>query len=209
MTPATITGGRARVAYLAPWGTAAAGRLLAGALRADLRVLSSVKTIEQGGRTYPSGTLIFPVDQNPSEMHDTTYDVPKWRSLGNAPTSSSSAGATRFVLEGQYGYPVTPIRSRRITSTDLRAFDVLILPEGDYGSVFDEGATESLKRWVREGGTLIGLGRAVDYLTEAEPNVAASEIDTAFDPAGIGSDDLGACLAREFVERFKTASTKR
>ena len=43
VTAATITGGRARVAYLAPWGTAAAGRLLAGALRADLRVLAPTK----------------------------------------------------------------------------------------------------------------------------------------------------------------------
>ncbi len=152
VTPATITGGRARVAYLAPWGTAAAGRLLAGALRADLRVLSSDKTIEQGGRTYPSGTLIFPVDQNPSEMHDTLDELARqtgaevvatdtgWVEGGvnfgcrnvrhvrraevalawDAPTSSSSAGATRFVLEGQYGYPVTPIRSRRITSPARR-----------------------------------------------------------------------------------------
>ena len=200
ITAATITGSRARVAYLAPWGTAAAGRLLAGALRADLRVLSSDKTIVQGGRTYPTGTLIFPVDQNPSEMYDTLDQLARktgaeivatdtgWVEGGvnfgsrnvqhvrrpevalawDAPTSSGSAGATRFVLEGQYGYPVTPIRSRRITSTDLRPFDVLILPEGNYSSVFDEGATESLKRWVREGGTLIGLGRAVGYLTEAE-----------------------------------------
>ena len=200
VTPSTITGGRARVAYLAPWGTAAAGRLLAGALRADLRVLSSDKTIEQGGRTYPSGTLIFPVDQNPSEMHDTLDQLahetgaeivatdtgwveggvnfgsrnvqhvrrPEVALAWDAPTSSGSAGATRFVLEGQYGYPDTPIRSRRIASTDLRPFDVLILPEGSYSSVFDDGATERLKRWVREGGTLIGLGSAVGYLTDAE-----------------------------------------
>ena len=200
VTPATITGGRARVAYLAPWGTAAAGRLLAGALRADLRVLSSDKTIGQGGRTYPTGTLIFPVDQNPSEMHDTLDQLARqtgaeivatdtgWVEGGvnfgsrnvrhvrrpevalawDAPTSSSSAGATRFVLEGQYGYPVTPIRSRRMASTDLHPFDVLILPEGNYDSVFDEKTTESLKRWVQEGGTLIGLGSAVGFLTDAE-----------------------------------------
>ena len=153
--PRRSQGGRARVAYLAPWGTAAAGRLLAGALRADLRVLSSDKTIVQGGRTYPTGTLIFPVDQNPSEMYDTLDQLARqtgaeivatdtgWVEGGvnfgsrnvqhvrrpevalawDAPTSSGSAGATRFVLEGQYGYPVTPIRSRRITSTDLRPFD--------------------------------------------------------------------------------------
>ena len=87
------------------------------------------------------------------------------------------------MLEGQYDYPTTPVRTRRLASTDLRAFDVLVLPEGSYGSVLDEGATAHVKQWVEDGGTLIGLGSAVGYLTEAEllaskiENQAAREVD--------------------------------
>ena len=83
------------------------------------------------------------------------------------PASTSSAGATRYVLERQYGYPVTPIRSRRIAGADLRAFDVLILPEGDYGSMLGEDGKAKLQGWVREGGTLIGIGEALSYLTSS------------------------------------------
>lgn len=205
--PGAIEGGRARLAYLAPWGTAAAGRLLAAALETELRVLSADETMQQGGRTYPSGTLIFMVDQNPPELHDTLERLARetgaqivatdtgWVEGGinfgsnnvvhvrkpeialawDRPTSAYSAGSTRFVLEGQYGYPVTPVRTRRLASTDLRAFDVVILPEGDYDSMLDETATGHFKRWVEDGGTLIGIGSALDYLAASELLATESE----------------------------------
>jgi hypothetical protein len=204
----TIEGERAQLAYLAPWGTAAAGRLLAATLRAGLKVLSADKPLEQSGRTYPSGTLIFMVDQNPTDVHDTLERLahetgaeivatntgwvdggvnfgsnnvhhvrkPEVALAWDSPTSSSSAGSTRFVLEGQYGYPVTPLRTRGIATTDLRAFDVLILPEGSYASVLDDSATAHVKRWVEDGGTLIGLGSALEYLTTSK--LLASTIES-------------------------------
>ena len=51
--PGKLEGDKATVAYLAPWGTAAAARLLSAALRADLRVFSSDKTFTQNGRRFP------------------------------------------------------------------------------------------------------------------------------------------------------------
>jgi hypothetical protein len=198
--PGGIEGGRAKVAYLVPWGTQAAGRLLTAALRSDLRVLTSDKEIQQNGRTYPTGTLVFMVDQNPEDLHDVLERLAResgasvvatdtgWVESGvnfgsnnvlhvrkprvalvwDAPTSSSSAGPTRFVLERQYHYPVTPIRASRLSSVDLRAFDVLILPSGDYGSTFDEKMAAKLKGFVESGGTLVGLAEAMAYLTKAE-----------------------------------------
>jgi hypothetical protein len=62
---------------------------------------------------------------------------------------------------------VTPIRSRRIPGADLRAFDVLILPEGDYAPTFGDEGKANLMAWVRGGGTLIGIGEAVSYLASA------------------------------------------
>jgi hypothetical protein len=198
--PATIEGGRAQVAYLVPWGTQAAGRLLTKALRADLHVLSSDREIEQNGRTYSTGTLIFMVDQNPESLHETMGTLARetgaavvatdtgWVDSGvnfgsnnvrhvrkprvaiawDLPTSSGSAGATRFVLERQYDYPVTPIRTRRLGDVDLRAFDVLILPSGSYEPAIEESTTAKLESFVRTGGTLIGLDDALSYLSKAE-----------------------------------------
>ena len=197
--PGTIEGGRAKLSYLVPWGTQAAGRLLAAALREDLRVLSSDREIHQGGTVYPTGTLVFMAAQNGEGLHETLERLAAetgarvvatgsgWVDAGvnfgsrnvqhvrkprvaiawDEPTSTSSAGATRFVLERQYGYPVTPLRSRRIAGADLRAFDVLILPEGDYDSVLGEAGKTKLQSWVGEGGTLIGIGEALTYLTSS------------------------------------------
>ena len=89
------------------------------------------------------------------------------------PTWSSSAGAARFVLERQFGYPVTPIRTRQLAGADISLFDVLILPEGGYASFFDDDATERLQRWVRSGGTLIGLGSALGFLANEKVGLLA------------------------------------
>ncbi len=44
---------------------------------------------------------------------------------------------------------------------------MLILPEGDYGSTFGEDGKSKLQAWVREGGTLIGIGEALSDLTSS------------------------------------------
>ena len=54
------------VAFLAPWGTLAAGRFLAAALRAGLTVHSSDKGFTQNGRTFPRGTLIIKTSDQPA-----------------------------------------------------------------------------------------------------------------------------------------------
>jgi hypothetical protein len=200
-----LTGGKATVAYLAPWGTAAAGRLLTTALRAGLRVFSSDKPFTQDGRKFPSGTLIFKVKDNPPTLRDSLAKMATssgaeiiatnsgWVEEGvdfgsrqvvsmrkpaialawDRPTSAYSAGWARFVLERQFDYPVTPVRTRQLASADLHRFDVLILPGGSrdaYLAVFGANGPRRLKDWVSAGGTLIGIGGAVSFL--AHPKVS-------------------------------------
>ena len=195
-----LEGGKATVAYLAPWATAAAARLLSAALREGLRVFSTDKPFTQNGRRFPSGTLIFKVSQNPANLHDTLVSFasstgakihstdtgwveegvnfgsrnvvhvrrPRVALAWDRPTRAYSAGATRFVLERQFDYPVTPIRSRQLVGADLSSFDVLILPDGNYDSAFRSASAERLEAWVRAGGTLIGLAGAVEYLADED-----------------------------------------
>jgi len=86
-------------------------------------------------------------------------------------TSPTSAGATRYVLEQRYGMPVTVIRTSALASADLSLFDVVILPEQgypNYTSLLGERGGEVLTRFVREGGTLVGLGDATRWLSEPD-----------------------------------------
>ena len=225
--PGEMHGGKATVAYLVPWGSAAAGRLLAAALRQDLRILSSDKPLTLNGTQFPSGTLIFKVKDNPADLHDRLARLAQsagadvfatntaWVEEGvnfgsryvvwlrkpaiamawDTPTSSSAAGATRFVLERQYGYPVTLIRTAQLASADLGKFNVLILPPGlAYSQVIGPAGARRIKEWVAAGGTLVGLAEAVSFLADRgvdllaiSPESLAREGEKSDTPAAAGS----------------------
>ena len=89
--------------------------------------------------------------------------------LWDSPTSSASAGNTRFVLERQFNYPVTVVRSQLLSNADLSQFNVIILPDGRYGSLLSGAPGEKLGSWVHNGGTLIAIGSAMTALANG-PN---------------------------------------
>ncbi len=97
--------------------------------------------------------------------NSTTIRKPTVAMLWDSPTSGSSAGQTRFVLERQFHYPVTVIRTSSLGMTDLTKFQVLILPEGGYGGSVSPAAADRVKQWVRNGGTLVAFGSALSYLS--------------------------------------------
>ena len=194
-----LRGAKAAVAYLVPWGSAAAGRFLAAALRQGLRVFSSDRAFSQNGGQFPSGTLIVKVKDNGADLGERMAQLAResgalvytadsgWVDDGvnfgsryvvplrkpaialawDTPTASSAAGAVRFVLERQFGYPVTAIRTAQLASANLASFQVLILPQGgDYTRPLGEAGIERIKEWVDAGGTLIALGEAVNFLVD-------------------------------------------
>jgi hypothetical protein len=200
VVPGEMRGGKASVAYLVPWGSAAAGRLLAAALRQDLKINSTDRPIVQNGTQFSAGTLIFKVIGNPVDLADrlarlareTGADVygtnsgwvdegvnfgsryvvamrkPAIAMAWDTPAGSGSAGATRFVLERQYGYPVTPIKTAQLNSLELARYQVLILPEGgNYATLLGESGITRLKDWVQSGGTIVALGSAVNFLADS------------------------------------------
>ena len=85
----------------------------------------------------------------------------------DTPTPAGVAGNTRFVLERQFGYPVTPVRTQQLASADLSRFHVLILPGGTgYQRVLGPAGIAHIREWVAEGGTLIGLDSAMSLLAD-------------------------------------------
>jgi Zinc carboxypeptidase len=100
---------------------------------------------------------------------------PKIALAWDLPIDRYSAGATRYILERKFGVPVTPIRARRMSGANLDQFDVVILPdnEASYGATFTAGAVRNLKGFVQRGGVLIGLGGAVEWMSEPDTNLSA------------------------------------
>lgn len=104
------------------------------------------------------------------------------------PTFAGSAGATRYMLERRFGYPVTPIRTRQLASADLHHFDVLILPSGaDYATVLGSKGRQRIATWVSDGGVLIGMGSAMSFLTSSEDPLLASRQEDKIGSTGPGN----------------------
>ena len=208
--------GKGTVAYLVPWGSAAAGRFLTAALRQDLRISSSDRPLTLNGKKFPAGTLIVKVGGNPPDLPDrlarlaaqsgatvaatdtgwvedgvnfgSRYVVhvrkPVIAMAWDDPVSATSAGAARFVLERQYGYPVTVVRTSQLAAADLSRFHVILLPAAEnYAQAFGSEGVDRLKEWVDSGGTLIALSeeaiafladRKVELLETAQENAVGS-----------------------------------
>lgn len=130
----------------------------------------------------------------------------------DSPTDATAAGAARFLLEQQFGQPVTVIRSAALGRAELNDFEVLILPDGDFESRWGEKEADNLAAWVKRGGVLIGLGRAMRFL--ASPDIellsvrredAAPADDGASKDKKPGTDKAGDADAK--AERATVAGT--
>ena len=96
-----------------------------------------------------------------------TMSAPNIAMAWDEPVSPLSAGSARFVIERQFNYPVTAIRTRTIKSADLSHYQVLILPSGGYLDVLGKKGADNLRAWVKRGGVLITLGSATKFAADS------------------------------------------
>ena len=108
------------------------------------------------------------VTQGPSfgSNNTVTMSAPNIAIAWDEPVSSLSAGNTRFVIEQQFNYPVTAIRTKTIKTADLSNYHVLILPSGHYMEVLEKDGADNIKQWVKSGGVLITLGNATKFAAD-------------------------------------------
>ncbi len=88
-------------------------------------------------------------------------NTPRIAMLRGSGVSSLSYGSAWHFFEKQINYPVTHIDTDDIGKINLSKYNVLIMPEGWYGGVLNESVLNNLKEWIRSGGKVIALGRAV------------------------------------------------
>lgn len=107
----------------------------------------------------------------------TLIKTPKVLMAWDTPTSSDSAGWARFWLERQFGQPVTAVRPSSLRRVDLRRYNVLVLPSGNYGLFGDEDVRR-LKDWISSGGVLITLADASRWATSERAGLLATKTET-------------------------------
>ncbi|KQC29497.1 M14 family metallopeptidase [Flagellimonas eckloniae] len=91
---------------------------------------------------------------------------PKIAVLSGKPTSTLRFGEVWHFFEQQLHYPITVIDSDYLSQVDLKSYQILILPGGNYKTFIKEKELIKLKEWVKAGGKLIAMGGAVDEIAD-------------------------------------------
>jgi hypothetical protein len=101
--------------------------------------------------------------------HFVLLDAPRIAVLTRDPFSRYSFGEIWHLIDRTLGIRASYIDRAELRGTDLRRYNVLVIPEGAGDSLKDR--LESLKSWVTTGGTLIAIGSsaaAIARLPEAD-----------------------------------------
>jgi hypothetical protein len=81
--------------------------------------------------------------------------------LSGEGTSGLNYGALWYFFEQELHYPVTSLNTKQFGYIDLSKYDVLIMPSGNYRSILNENGMNKLKTWIRKGGKVIAIERAL------------------------------------------------
>ncbi len=196
-TPKGVVNGKAEVAYVIPWGTSGAAKMLTSLLHSNYKIVSNDRPFTLDGKRYELGALVLKVKDNPATLEQEVHKLAEstgadvdahnssWADEGptfgsshfsslrkpailiawDRPTQAGSAGQARFVIERQFGYPTTVIRTDQIAGADLSKFQTVILPDGGaYAASLGANGVRRLKEWVQAGGTLVAVGGAIQFL---------------------------------------------
>ncbi|MFN4079467.1 MAG: M14 metallopeptidase family protein [Saprospiraceae bacterium] len=102
------------------------------------------------------------MDEGPDAGSDSFLHLkaPRAAMLTGAGVSNLSAGEIWHLLDTRFALPLTKIDAGRLNQTDLSKYTTLIMPEGGYESI----NSEKIRAFVQGGGTLIGIGSALNWL---------------------------------------------
>jgi hypothetical protein len=139
---------------------------------------------KQSGRTiYTSATGFMEKGKDVGSGDVSFIKAPKIAVLIGEQTSSLSSGEIWYFFERNINYPITHLGTDYVKNIDLKKYDVLIVPEGNY-RLFDEAVLTQVSSWVSGGGKLIIVANGLNafagkdgftlknYLSETEKSDA-------------------------------------
>jgi len=129
----------------------------------DIKVQSIAK--EMGRKIYTSTTGFVDRGKDVGSSEVNYLRAPKVAVLFGEQTSSLSAGEIWHFFEQQIHYPITQIGTDYFKTIDLKRYDVLVVPDGNY-KMFDEGTLDQISAWVTGGGKLIVIANGLNAFAE-------------------------------------------
>jgi len=107
--------------------------------------------------------------------------LPRIGLVGGNHTSSYSFGAIWHLLDTRLHSRVSLLNASDLYGTDLRKYNVLILPSlwggpATIRSWLGKGTQEKLEEWVEAGGTLIAIGNAAAFLADTSTGLSQARL---------------------------------
>lgn len=101
--------------------------------------------------------------------------TPRIALLARGSVSPYDFGAIWYVLDHRLGLRHSHLDESRLTSADLRRYNVLVLPDR-WENNLPETALQAIKAWVEAGGTLIATGRAASALATETAGISQARL---------------------------------
>ena len=95
--------------------------------------------------------------------------------IGGPSTSAYSFGSVWHLLDSRIKRRTTLLNFMSVGRSDLRKYNVLVLPSawgGSYKQVLGKSGIKKLKNWVKDGGTLIALAGAANFLADSSSGLS-------------------------------------
>ncbi len=154
--------------------------------RGDLHAVLSRFAQETGASVIAVGDSWVVEGPNFGSANVVAMRAPKIAVAWDDPTSPTIAGATRYVVERQFDYPVTAVRVEDMNNRALDQFDVILLPGGDdYSRVLGKPGLDRLRAWVERGGVLIATGAAARFAADPDTGLLSIRREDAARPDGL------------------------
>ena len=84
--------------------------------------------------------------------------------LADEPVSPTALGEVWHWFDAVAGYPATLVTAGDLSAATLDDADVLVMPDGGYRAWLSDARADALRQWVRAGGRLVAIERAVTAL---------------------------------------------
>ena len=100
---------------------------------------------------------------------------PRIAMLAGPAVSSGNLGTIRYMLDVELKLGVALINTDYFNWTDLRPYNVLIVPSSGRGfrNLFNKQVQKKVKTWVEQGGTLIAIGNSAAFLADSSAKMSA------------------------------------
>jgi hypothetical protein len=101
--------------------------------------------------------------------------TPKVAMLTGEQSSSLAAGEVWHYFDKILEYPITLLNAVDIARYNLKNYDVVVIPDGNYRSLGEKATADKLKDFVRGGGKIIALENAMALMSRSDWGIKLKE----------------------------------